>query len=61
VYLPSSMDFKYLKNGQFYNHFKNIHEIASKAYLSKNLTENMHRFRNINKYFPKSFDIGKKY
>lgn len=25
VYLPSSMDLKHLKNGQFYNHFRNIH------------------------------------
>jgi Tubulin-tyrosine ligase family/IQ calmodulin-binding motif len=57
-YNDSDYDYKNLKPGQLYNHFPNNRELTTKSGLSKNL-RNITDFKvNIDKFFPRSYDLG---
>lgn len=54
----SDYDYKALKPGQAYNHFQNNRELTTKSGLLKNL-RNITDFKvNIDKFFPRCYDLG---
>jgi Tubulin-tyrosine ligase family/IQ calmodulin-binding motif len=57
-YNDSDQDYKYLKAGQFFNHFPNNRELTTKSGLHKNLRGVTDYGTNIDEFYPRTYDLG---
>ena len=51
-------DYKFLKPGQFFNHFQGNRELTTKSGLLKNLRSLMEYGSNVDEFYPRSYDLG---
>lgn len=58
VYMDNEQDYKFLIDGQFYNHFQNNKEITTKIGLSNNLKAFCEYGVNFDCFYPRCYDLG---
>ena len=58
TYTDTDQDYKFLKSGQFYNHFPGNRELTTKSGLLKNLRAVVEFGSNIDEFYPRSYDLG---
>ena len=58
VYIDNENDYKFLIDGQFYNHFQNNKELTTKIGLTNNLKEFSEYGVNFDEFYPRCYDLG---
>ena len=58
TYTDTDQDYKFLRPGQYYNHFPGNRELTTKSGLLKNLRSVVEFGCNIDEFYPRSYDLG---
>jgi len=58
MYMDNESDYKFLIEGQFYNHFQNNKELTTKIGLTNNLKDFSEYGANFDQFYPRCYDLG---
>lgn len=58
VYIDDENDYKFLIEGQYYNHFQNNKELTTKIGLTNNMKEYCEYGVNFDEFYPRCYDLG---
>lgn len=58
VYMDNENDYKFLIDGQFYNHFQNNKELTTKISLTNNMKQFCEYGINFDEFYPRCYDLG---
>ena len=58
MYMDNESDYKFLIEGQFYNHFQNNKELTTKIGLTNNLKDFSEYGANFDQFYPRCYDLN---